>query len=251
MFIQNYKTQVYYSIIDRAMTRTLGDDIVTETHHIIPKSLGGGNEAENLAVLTPREHFICHWLLTKMVQGKDEWKMMNALGFMMWAENDNQERYKVNSRMYEQLKTKHSKLKSIAMMGDRNPNYGKKWLHERKDAHSAKVTGMKLTEEQRAKVSASKLGVKRKPFSKEHIANLSEAKSGEKNAMFGKNHTDETKRKQSIKATGRKQSAETIKKKADAVRGSKRVKKHCPHCHRDIAVNVYPRFHGNKCKSKT
>jgi hypothetical protein len=68
--------------------------------------------------------------------------------------------------------------------------------------------------------------------------------------MYNKKHTDEAKAKQREKAIGRKQSAETIQKKADAIRGSKREKKLCPHCNQLIAVNTYPRFHGDKCKHR-
>jgi hypothetical protein len=35
-----------------------------ENHHILPKCLGGTNEKGNKVLLTPREHFICHKLLT-------------------------------------------------------------------------------------------------------------------------------------------------------------------------------------------
>ena len=38
----------------------------TESHHIIPRCLGGGNETSNLVLLTAREHFIAHRLLSKM-----------------------------------------------------------------------------------------------------------------------------------------------------------------------------------------
>ena len=33
-------------------------------------------------------------------------------------------------------------------------------------------------------------------------------------------------------------------------RGLKREKKECPHCGKFVAVNVYPRWHGDNCKSK-
>jgi len=38
-----------------------------ERHHIIPKSLGGNNDHENLVVLWYREHYIAHRLLVKMI----------------------------------------------------------------------------------------------------------------------------------------------------------------------------------------
>jgi hypothetical protein len=60
--------------------------------------------------------------------------------------------------------------------------------------------------------------------------------------------SEETKQKMREKALGRKQDPETIKKKADAIRGSKREKRLCPHCNQEIAVNTYTRWHGDRCK---
>lgn len=34
------------------------------------------------------------------------------------------------------------------------------------------------------------------------------------------------------------------------MRGKKQPRTICPHCSRSISNNVYPRFHGDKCKSK-
>jgi hypothetical protein len=79
---------------------------------------------------------------------------------------------------------------------------------------------------------------------------MSEAVKGENNGMFGKEHTDETKEKIRAKATGRKQSAETIAKKAESLRGLKKERLICPHCGKDVAVNMYARYHGDKCKMK-
>lgn len=60
MYLQNKYTQCYYNIVNRAKAREqLG---YVEKHHIIPKSLGGKDTADNLVKLTAREHFICHWL---------------------------------------------------------------------------------------------------------------------------------------------------------------------------------------------
>lgn len=59
----NYK-KIYQNIIDKRKLET--PESYTETHHILPKSLGGSDEPENLVKLTAREHFICHYLLAKM-----------------------------------------------------------------------------------------------------------------------------------------------------------------------------------------
>ncbi len=54
----------YNLIINKAKERFLEE--YSETHHIIPKCLGGTNENSNLVELTPREHLICHRLLVKI-----------------------------------------------------------------------------------------------------------------------------------------------------------------------------------------
>ena len=250
MYLNNKYTNTYNSIVNRASQRIL--DGYTETHHIIPKSLGGPDIPDNLVVLTPREHFLCHWLLTKMVKGKrKQWSMINALGFMMWAENSNQERYKVNARLYEQLKQKHSDMKSWAMTGERNPQYGKKWSEERKQAFKEqRAKQVPMSEEAREKIKSSKLG---KPRDEETKRKISETKKGTQvgdlNNMYGKTHSEETRRKISEAAKGRKYSAETIEKRAAKLRGRKRPTKECPHCGKTCAVNTYARWHGDNCKN--
>ena len=54
-------------------------DGYVERHHVIPRSLGGSNKKSNLVALTYREHFICHWLLTKFTEGVARRKMQHAL----------------------------------------------------------------------------------------------------------------------------------------------------------------------------
>lgn len=78
MFIKNKYNKWYFNIIDRAKSRTLANDDYVEKHHIIPKSLGGSNNADNLVCLTAKEHFICHLLLTKMTAGVARTKMVYA-----------------------------------------------------------------------------------------------------------------------------------------------------------------------------
>lgn len=79
MFLLNKYTTWYYRIIERAhlsnRTRKQG---YFERHHIIPKSLGGENSSSNLVLLTAREHYICHLLLCKMLEGDAQYKMLFA-----------------------------------------------------------------------------------------------------------------------------------------------------------------------------
>lgn len=56
--------RVYNSIVERAKNRSL--ETYTETHHIIPRCMGGSDDKNNLVNLTYREHFIAHWLLHRI-----------------------------------------------------------------------------------------------------------------------------------------------------------------------------------------
>ena len=81
IFIANKYTITYFSIIENAKLRVLPKTEYKETHHIVPRSLGGSNERDNLVDLTYREHRVCHKLLVKMTNGIDKSKMSYALLF--------------------------------------------------------------------------------------------------------------------------------------------------------------------------
>jgi hypothetical protein len=78
---------IYNSIIDRAKSekrrRKSKKDrtyIYYESHHIIPKCLGGNNDKSNLILLTAREHFVAHQLLVKIYP--NEHRLVFALRMM-------------------------------------------------------------------------------------------------------------------------------------------------------------------------
>lgn len=107
-YLLNKYTLWYFSIISKAKENSNSGKYY-ETHHIIPKSLGGSNELTNLVRLTAREHFVCHLLLTKMVEGDDKRKMIYACWAMSNQQRIGQSRYKISSHLYEILRTNASK----------------------------------------------------------------------------------------------------------------------------------------------
>ena len=113
-----------------------------ERHHIIPKSLGGSNDASNLVDLTAREHFIAHFLLAKL-HGGNQWSSIRRM-----RGNDD---FYINSRLYEVAR------REIA------------------NATSKRFKGIAKPEEQRAKMSASAIGKKKSPAS---IEKMREALTG-------------------------------------------------------------------------
>lgn len=204
MFKDNKYNKWYFSIISNAKSRiNIG---YVERHHIIPKSLGGSNDYSNIVSLTAREHFICHWLLTKMIDGKERGKMIFALR-MMKASSIKHNRYEtiLTSRVYESIK--------------------KDYYHEMSKIHSNKIPwnkGIKQSEEHNRKISEALKGKKK---SEEHIRKNAESHKGLSHPAWnkglpgtftGKNHTDETKEKISKARNGKKLSDEHRRKISEA-----------------------------------
>lgn len=100
MFNESKYTTWYNSIIS-------SPDLEGELHHIIPRSLGGIDDENNLVKLSLRKHFICHLLLTKMVDdSKSIHKMLHALKMMSKTRH-------INSHIYERMKIKFRELKYV------------------------------------------------------------------------------------------------------------------------------------------
>lgn len=96
--IDNKYSKWYFKLVETRQNRQANEYV--EKHHIIPRSLGGTDEPDNLINLTAREHFIAHLLLTKMYLGQYKYKMNFAFG-MMLADNGNRgKRYTPSSRLY-------------------------------------------------------------------------------------------------------------------------------------------------------
>lgn len=214
IFNHSKYTRWYYQIIEQAKVRVLSQDVYTEKHHVIPQSLGGDNSINNLVKLTAREHFICHWLLTKMVtETKHKYQMWNAFSCMLYRENSNQERHKVSSRVFENIKSVGAKIKSEKFSGKNNPMYGKRGV-------LSPHYGKKKTAEHLVRLSESHKGVVRSV----------ESRAKQSASMSGRVQTQEhiEKRKCVGSKNGRfgyKMSAEEIAQRTATLRKNKLAKK--------------------------
>ena len=74
-------TTWYCAIVAKAATRLHVKG--NERHHIVPKSIcpEGAKLQSNIVSLTPREHFVCHTLLPKMLISTEH---INKMGFALW-----------------------------------------------------------------------------------------------------------------------------------------------------------------------
>jgi hypothetical protein len=97
----NYK-KIYYKIIENSKTRINDINNYYEFHHIIPKCMGGDDTKDNIAILTAREHFICHQLLTKIYPNNK--KLIYAVKMMTVHSTNNRSK----NRLYEWVRRSFS-----------------------------------------------------------------------------------------------------------------------------------------------
>jgi len=193
MYLQNKYTRTYNNIIIRAKSRSKPLEY-TERHHIIPRSLGGSNDKDNLVILTAREHFIVHQLLTRMVTGKAKNKMIHALWRMTNCKN---QQYKITSKLYQTIREQFVQVHT-----------GFKHTTETKELLRQVHLGKKRSAESRAKQSQTNKGRKQ---SEEWIQNVKNAK-----AKKPFKHSTESKAKISQVHKGKIVSAETRRRISEA-----------------------------------
>lgn len=188
MFNKSKYTNWYYYTIRKAkrQQRSKGKGIYYEKHHIIPKSLSGSNNQDNLVLLTPKEHYICHLLLPKMcINSKHKGKMVYA--FMMLSGKRNKYSHNYNSNLYDKFKKSYC----LSISGENSYMYGVPKTDETKK----KISDTRIKEGTSVGEKNGMFGKKHSVDSKRAMANNSKGKTaGMKNGMFGKKRPDLTQR---------------------------------------------------------
>jgi hypothetical protein len=165
----NYKKH-YDKLIENAKLRSIIPTEYKEKHHIIPKCMGGSNEKENLVDLLPEEHLLSHLLLVKLYPDHHG-LIYSAIRMSNYK--------KLTCKEYAWVKIRYSNsLKLNNKMSDVNREKLSKRQTENNIATRTDV---------RAKISQAK---------KEYYKN----NPGPNNGLKA---SEETKKKQSIAATGR------------------------------------------------
>lgn len=216
----NYQN-IYNSLVSKAQKRmeTVG---YTEKHHIIPRTLGGSDDAANIVVFTAREHFIAHLLLAKIYGGP----MWHAAHMM-----SNMKRY--TNRKYEKVREEHAKQVSIRQTGKVVSTETRKKISENKE-RSAKISqslkGRPKSEEHKEAYKQARInGVGWVcPESKKEQQRTTMKGSG--NPMWGKTHNEEAKLK---------------------IIEANKQKVVCPHCSKTGGIAIMKRWHFGNCKVLT
>ena len=197
--------------------------VYSESHHILPRALGGSDDPINIVRLTAKEHFIAHLLLAKIHGGP----MITAV-FLMSCYG----RYR--SRTYSYLRLQFSRRKSEGQVGTNNVMYGKSHSDETKNKMSIARLGVSIKpmsnqeKERRRKITGKDHPSFGRKASEETRMKLRECNGGENNPMYGKKHSQETKDKIGKSSAGRPSplkgrsiSEETKKKISEARKGRK------------------------------
>ena len=119
--------KIYEDLINRGKNRII--DCYTEEHHIVPRCMGGTDEATNLVDLTPEEHYIAHQLLVKIHPGNGA--LVSAAVMMIPNRPSN--------KLYGWLRRRFSDAQSKNQTGDGNSQFGTKWILNRESQVSKKI----------------------------------------------------------------------------------------------------------------
>ena len=184
--------RIYDSIIEKAKSEDRKKKCGTyyEKHHILPKCLGGIDNKENLVLLTAKEHFVCHKLLTYIY--KNNRKIACAYHKMIYG---NSNKCNKSSRDYAYARELISKTpvpketcKKIS-----KGNKGKIRTEEHKinykkpKSEEHKQNMRKPKSEEHKKHMFSRKGLKHSEKSKQL---MSELKRGENHPQYGTHHSE-------------------------------------------------------------
>ena len=148
--INNKYKKWHDSIIDNAQSRIIKG--YSEKHHILPRSLGGLNNKDNIVKLTAKEHFIVHMLLCKFTVSKSKYKCLVAFEGMCRLKTKNRT-YKITSRVA-------SKLREESKIHSHMKQYKYKKMYSDRMKGNQITLGRIVPESQKKKISEKLMGNK-------------------------------------------------------------------------------------------
>ncbi len=242
----DYKSH-YEALIGRARSREIIGYV--ERHHVVPKCMGGGDDKNNLVLLTPEEHFVAHQLLVKlhpenqklvfaawgMTQGK--WRNNKKFGWLR--------RKRAEAQIGLKLSTEARKKISIANTGRKLSDQAVKKLHAARRAAG-------VSAETRAKLSDA---LKGKPKTESHKNAMARARQAidytpelrQKLAVNKGKKLNEKQYQAFVLSNKGKKLTEDQKLKLRVPKGVQ-PKVECPHCKKQGGQSLMKRWHFANCK---
>jgi len=194
----------------------------TEQHHIVPKSMGGSNDQSNMVHLTPRLHYIAHYILWKAYRNR---KMSYAFHVMIHGDPYSKRYKRITSKAYDTL----MKECKEHIRGENHPAYGIKRTEESKINQRNAVKGKKWTDDRKKKLSES-LKTFYKNNGTRSLSNETKKRISDANKGRSKPFSEEHKAALHVHALNSKQLT-------------------CPHCNKVGQFSNMKRWHMDNCKS--
>ena len=215
MFKDNKYSIWYSQLIENARARPYNGYV--ERHHIIPRCMGGSDEADNLVSLSAHGHFVAHLLLTKMVPQE----YMEKIVYAAWQQsrpsskrNPSKPTVRINGRIYAYLREQLAQAMS-----------GKKRAPFSDEARANMRVGAKTrrkvqpTPEATTNRRAAGLRSRGRPTGRKGVSlNLSEERLEELSDHFSKIN-----------------------------KGVPKTRVSCIHCRAELTVNTLNLAHGERC----
>lgn len=217
---ENFENNKYYSWYKSLVNKyTLydSDSNYTENHHILPKSLGGSNDDQNIIFVPARVHYVLHHILIKFTKSNDKVKMCFALHSFFNLKNRYQKRENIISRLSSSKIYKLCKEELSNYRKD-NLNYFKNEIYilkNKKTNHIFEGTRKELRD--------------LTGLTHQELSNLI------------------TNKNKCLKGWGIKLNDNTFSFEKPRAPQAKSYKI-CPHCDKKFDTQNYARWHGNKCK---
>ena len=165
---------IYESIIQKAksenrikLRKNQENYVYYENHHIIPKCLNGSNEEYNKVLLTAREHYVCHKLLTYIYP--------NIRGLVLALQRF---RYSKKLKLYNLTSRDYAFIKKL-------------------------ISSIPMEEKTKQKIRKPRTEKTKQKMRKSHKSFSLEARKNMSNAHKGIKHSQETIRKQSESRKGK------------------------------------------------
>ena len=116
----DYK-RIYDALIERGRNRVI--EGYSESHHIVPRCMGGSDDADNLVRLTPEEHYVAHQLLVKIYPGNPN--LIRAVHLMAGKRPGNKPCGWIRRKIAEQQRDFMREMRT----GKLSAGYGRIWIN--------------------------------------------------------------------------------------------------------------------------
>lgn len=148
-----------------------------ETHHILPKCLNGTDSVDNLVSLTARQHFVAHWILTRIYKNSEAYtKLLFAFNAMTRDRTGNRyysgKGYEIARKLLGNQLSKERK--GNWTIGEDNAMHGKSVYERWVELYGEDIADKKMVD---------------------YSNKMKESTTGEKNGFYGKKHSEETRKK--------------------------------------------------------